>query len=117
MRKLARVWMFNGIIICRLTRKKEIQRGLTGFIHGQQYHQMNQNQKESYVTGVIDGLIFAFVVTKQISSQRWLEECIKDMRVDQLTAIVSKYIADNPEYSQATANGLVFNTLVNLCKK
>jgi len=98
--------------------KKEIDtKGLTGFIHGQQYHQMNQNQKESYVTGVIDGLIFAFVVTKQTSSQRWLEECMKGMRVDQLTAIVSKYIADNPEYSQATANGLVFNTLVNLCKK
>ncbi len=92
-------------------------KGLTGFIHGQQYRQMNQNQKESYVTGVIDGLMFAFAITKQTSSQQWLEECIKDMRVDELTVIVSKYIADNPEYSQATANGLVFNALVSLCKK
>jgi hypothetical protein len=90
---------------------------LIGFIHGNEYRQMNQNQKESYVTGVIDGLMFAFAVTKQTSSQQWLEECIKDLPVNHLTAIVTKYITNNPEYSQATANGLVFNTLVSLCKK
>jgi len=98
-------------------KESEYTTGLTGFIHGQQYRQMNQNQKESYVTGVIDGLMFAFAVTKQTSNQQWVEECIKDMRVDELTAIVTKYIANNPEFSQATANGLVFNTLVRLCKK
>jgi hypothetical protein len=98
--------------------KKELEyrttKGLTGFIHGQQYRQMNQNQKESYVTGVIDGFMFAFAVTKQTSSQQLLEECIKGLRVDELTAIVTKYIANNTEYSQATANGLVFNALVSL---
>lgn len=92
-------------------------KGLTGFIHGQQYRQMNQNQKESYVTGVIDGLMFAFAVTKQTSSQQWLEKCIQGVPVNQLTAIVTKYIANNPECSQATANGLVFNALVSLCEK
>ena len=98
-------------------KEPEYSTGLTGFIHGQQYRQMNQNQKESYVTGVIDGLMFAFAVTKQTSSQQWLEECIKGIPVDQLTAIVTKYIINNPEYSKVTANGLVFNTLVNLRKK
>jgi Rap1a immunity proteins len=91
--------------------------GLTGIIHGQQYRQMNQNQKESYVTGVIDGLMFAFSVTKQTDSQQWLEECIKGMRVDELTAIVTKYAANNPEFSQATANRLVYHALVSLCKE
>ena len=91
--------------------------GLSGFIHGNEYRQMNQNQKESYVTGVIDGLIFAFAVTKQTSSQKWLEECIKGMPVDQLTAMVTKYITNNPESSQLTANRLVFNALVNLRNK
>ena len=87
---------------------------LSGFIHGHEYRQMNQSQKESYVTGVIDGLMFAFAVTKETSSQQRLEECIKGEPVNQLTAIVTKYIANNPDLSQATANKLVFNALVSL---
>ena len=87
--------------------------GLSGFIHGHEYRQMNQSQKESYVTGVIDGLMLAFAITKQTSSQQWLEECIKGVPVNQLTAIVTKYITNNPELSQATANGLVFNALIS----
>ena len=47
-----------------------IQMELSGFIHGHEYRQMNQSQKESYVTGVIDGLMLAFAVTKQTSSQQ-----------------------------------------------
>jgi hypothetical protein len=91
--------------------------GLSGFIHGHEYRQMNQSQKESYVTGVIDGLLVAFAMTKQTSSQQRLEECVKGVPVDQLTAIVTKYLANNPECSQVTANGLVFNALVGLSNK
>jgi hypothetical protein len=86
---------------------------LSGFIHGHEYRQMNQNQKESYVTGVIDGLMFAFALSKQASSQQRLEECIKGMPVNQLTAIITKYITANPGFSQTTASGLVFNALVS----
>jgi hypothetical protein len=86
---------------------------LMGFIHGHEYRQMNQSQKESYVTGVIDGLMFAFAVTKQASSQQRLEECIKGVPVNQLTAIITKYITANPEFSQTTASGLVFDALVS----
>jgi hypothetical protein len=90
---------------------------LSGFIHGHEYRLMNQSQKESYVTGVLDGLMVAFAMTKQTSSQQWLEECIQGVPVNQLTAFVTTYITTNPESSQATANELVFNALVSLSNK
>lgn len=89
----------------------------SAFIRGQEYRQMNETQRGTYIMGVIDGLMFAFAVTKQIYGQRWLEECTKGMRVDQLTAIVTKYITANPDQWHVNANTLVYNALVQRCNK
>ena len=67
--------------------------------------------------GVIDGLMFAFAVTKQKPEQRWLEECTKGLKVDQLTAIVTKYITTNPEQWHMNANVLVYDALDQLRNK
>ena len=89
----------------------------SAFIRGQEYRQMNETQRGTYVMGVIDGLMFAFALTKQKSEQRWLEECTKGMRVDQLSAVVTKYITANPDQWLTSANALVYGALVQQCNK
>ena len=89
----------------------------SAFIRGQEYRQMNETQRETYVMGVIDGLMFAFAVTKQKPEQRWLEECTKGLKVDQLTAIVTKYITTNPEQWHMNANVLVYDALAQQLNK
>ena len=89
----------------------------SAFIRGQEYPKMNETQKGTYVVGVVDGLMFAFSLTKQTSEQRWMEECTKDMRVDQLTAVVTKYITANPDQWHTSANALVYGALVQQCNK
>jgi hypothetical protein len=86
----------------------------SAFIRGQEYRKMNETQRGTYVVGVVDGLMFAFSLTKQTSEQRWLEECTKDMRVDQLTAAVTKYITANPDQLHVNASVLVYGALVRL---
>jgi hypothetical protein len=89
----------------------------SAFIRGQEYRQMNEMQKGTYVMGVIDGLMLAFAITDQKSEQRLLEKCAQGMRVDQLTAVVTKYITANPDQWDVNANTLVYDALVKLGNK
>jgi hypothetical protein len=97
--------------------KEPEQTTANAFIRGQEYHQMNEMQRGTYVMGVIDGLMFAFAITKQTSEQRLLEKCTQGMRVDQLTAIVTKYITTNPDQLHVNANALVYGALVQWSNK
>ena len=89
----------------------------SAFIRGQEYRQMNELQKGTYVMGVIDGLRLAFAITDQKSEQRLLEKCTHGMRVDQLTAVVTEYITANPDQWHENANALVYGALVQLSNK
>jgi hypothetical protein len=95
--------------------KEPEQTTASAFIRGQEYRQMNETQRGTYVMGVIDGLMLAFAITNQKTSQRWLEECTKDMKVDQLTAIVTRYITTNPDKWHMSANVLVHDALLQRC--
>lgn len=107
----------QGMIMKSDMKEPELTTTVSAFIRGQEYRQMSETQKGTYVMGVIDGLMFAFVVTNQKTRRRWLEECTKGMKVDQLTAIVTRYITTNPDSWHVNANELVHDALAHLCSK
>ena len=109
-----RYFSWEGKIMKTDMKEPENTATASAFIRGQEYRKMNETQRGTYVVGVVDGLMFAFSLTKQTSEQRWLEKCTKDMRVDQLTAVVTKYITANPDQLHVNANVLVYGALVQL---
>ena len=90
---------------------------MEGFLNGQEYLEMNDNNKTLYVMGLLDGFLLAplFFPTDDETSDnlKQLEDTIRGKSNLQFKAIFDKYLNENPELWDVSASLLFWNALAN----
>jgi hypothetical protein len=84
-----------------------------GFYTGNDYLKLGENSRRTYVTGIIDGFHLAFGESPK--SLKWITNCTKGKDNFQITAIVDKFLSENPQRWPEPMNVLVYDSLVNIC--
>ena len=86
-----------------------------GFLTGQSFRDLPDLGKRSYVAGLIDGLFLAPLFDAPKSSMGWLESCVEGMTDEQVSAIISKYLDDNPGRWHQPVHGAAYSALLAAC--
>lgn len=99
-----------------IDKSKEVFTISNGYLDGNEYLKLNSNDRQFYVTGLVDGAALSgFAGTKN----QWIHECLKDKEIksNQVKAILDKYISDNPEDWSNQAHTLFFRAMRKACKQ
>jgi len=88
-----------------------------GFFSGKDYLDMSDTEKRAYVTGEINGMLVAPFFGAPEENLAWLKTCSGKMSDEDLAAILSRYIRDQPSQMQTNLNVVTFNALREACKK
>lgn len=67
-----------------------------GFATGIDYVKMSKSEKRVYAMGVINGMLLAPFFGAPKDKMKWFESFVENMNDEQVAAILSKYINDNP---------------------
>lgn len=67
-----------------------------GFGTGRDYIKMNESEKKSYAMGAINGMLMAPFFGAPRDQMKWFESYAENMTDDQVAAILTKYLRDNP---------------------
>jgi len=87
----------------------------TGFLTGNDYRKLPYSEKISYISGVFDGFTNATLFGAPDSSIQTLMNCLPHVPQDQLEAMVSKYLSENPDKWGFPMSYLVFAALPKAC--
>ena len=88
-----------------------------GFFNGKDYLDMSDTEKRAYVTGEINGMLVAPFFGAPEESLAWLKSCSAKMSDEELAAILSRFIRDQPGQMQTNLNVVTFNAFREACKK
>lgn len=88
-----------------------------GFFSGKDYLDMSDTEKRAYVTGHINGMLVAPFFGAPEENLNWLKSCSSKMSDEDLAAILSRYIRDQPGQMQTNLNVVTFNALREACRK
>ena len=88
-----------------------------GFFSGKDYLDMSDTEKRAYVTGEINGMLVAPFFGAPEENLAWLKTCSGKMSDEDLAAILSRFIRDQPGQMQTNLNVVTFNALREACKK
>lgn len=88
-----------------------------GFFSGKDYLEMSDTEKRAYVTGEINGMLVAPFFGAPEENLSWLKTCSSKMSDEELAAILSRFIRDQPGQMQTNLNVVTFNALREACKK
>ncbi len=86
-----------------------------GFFTAKDYLDMSDTEKRAYVTGQTNGMLVAPFFGAPEENLSWLKTCSGKMSDEQLAAIVSRYIRDQPN-PQANLNVVTFTALRQSCQ-
>ncbi len=67
-----------------------------GFLTATAFRDLPQARKNSYAAGVLDGALLAPLFGAPKERVEWLESCAVGMTDEQVAAIMSRFIAENP---------------------
>ena len=88
-----------------------------GFFSGKDYLDMSDTEKRAYVTGEINGMLVAPFFGAPEENLAWLKTCSAKISDEDLAAILSRFIRDQPGQMQTNLNVVTFNALREACKK
>ena len=88
-----------------------------GFFAGKDYLEMTDTERRAYVTGAINGMLVAPFFGAPPENLNWLKTCTGKMSDDQLAAILTRYINDQPSNLQLNLNVVTFNAVQAACRK
>src|ERR1044072_3119657 len=88
-----------------------------GFFTAKDYLDMTDTEKRAYVTGEINGMLVAPFFGAPEENLSWLKTCSSKMSDEDLAAILSRFIRDQPGQMQTNLNVVTFNALREACKK
>ncbi len=87
----------------------------TGILNGDAWLEASELEQVLYVTGAIDGLVFASVFDADMSQVFAFAECCVGMTVAQITAIVQKYLEQHPDDRQEPMNYITYEAITTNC--
>ena len=76
---------------------------------GNQYKQVEESGRTNYVTGLLDGIELGSILDKEEISQ--LKDYVSQMSINQIKAIVEKYMNEHPEKWHYPVAPLIFQAL------
>src|SRR5678816_3368529 len=88
-----------------------------GFFSGKDYLDMSDTEKRAHVTGEINGMLVAPFFGAPEENLSWLKSCSSKMSDEELAAILSRFIRDQPGQMQTNLNVVKFNALPEACQK
>ena len=88
-----------------------------GFFSGKDYLDMSDTEKRAYVTGEINGMLVAPFFGAPEENLAWLKTCSAKMSDEDLAAMLTRFIRDQPAQMQTNLNVVTFNSLREACKK
>ena len=87
-----------------------------GFFTGKDYLDMSDTEKRAYVTGGINGMLVAPFFGAPEENLNWLKTCTGKMSDEQLAAILTRFLRDQPNQHDAPLNVLTFNAVREACR-
>ena len=87
----------------------------SGFITGQQFRQLSDVQRLHYAIGLLDGALLAPVFGAPRERMTWLETCTKPMTPTQISAMLARFVDDNPSQWHVSMNVLFGVAMRKLC--
>lgn len=63
---------------------------------GQDYLKMTESEKRAYAMGAINGMLVSPLLGAPKDKMLWLESYVENMTDEQIAAILTKYLQDNP---------------------
>jgi hypothetical protein len=84
-----------------VARSTEPPRASGGLLTGQQFLDLEDDEKGYYTLGLVDGLLLAPLLRAPATEVRWLPDCLTGMTGRQLAAILTTYLRDHPEKRQS----------------
>lgn len=88
-----------------------------GFLTGEEFLKLSEIEKVSYSMGIVDGYLSAPAFGGKPKYVKWLSVCVQGKTNTQLSAILSKYLQDNPGRWNKSVQHLMFEALWNACVK
>jgi len=88
-----------------------------GFFSGKDYLDMSDTEKRAYVTGEINGMLVAPFFGAPEENLAWLKTCSAKISDEDLAALLTRFIRDQPGQMQTNLNVVTFNALREACKK
>jgi hypothetical protein len=88
-----------------------------GFLKGKGYLDMDITEKRAYAMGVINGMLAAPLMGAPEERVEWLVTCTRKMDDEQVAAILTKHVRDNPENWHNGMNILSWNAMRLACPK
>jgi|SRR5580704_8820398 hypothetical protein len=87
----------------------------TYFEKAEDYHALPEFDRKAYTTGLIDGFYGAAMFGPDGKGAEKLGACTKGMDTTQITAIISKYVADHPEGWNYPLSMQAYNAMNRAC--
>jgi hypothetical protein len=78
---------------------------------------MSDTEKRAYVTGEINGMLVSPFFGAPEENVAWLKTCSAKMSDEDLAAVLSRFIRDQPAQMQMNLNVVTFNALREACRK
>lgn len=88
-----------------------------GFFSGKDYLEMTDTERRAYATGAINGMLVAPFFGAPEENLNWLKTCTAKMSDEELAAVLTKYVRDDPAQLQYNLNVVTFNAIRNVCRK
>jgi Ssp1 endopeptidase immunity protein Rap1a len=88
-----------------------------GFLTGNQYRALSDDDQHIYAMGVVDGMFLSPFFGASKSKTLWIESCLTRMEDDQVVAIFHKYLEENPTRWRQSMNVLAYAALKKACAK
>lgn len=86
-----------------------------GFLTGEDFLKLSEAEKTSYSMGIVDGYLSAPIFGAKPKYVNWVSTCIKGKTNTQVTAILVKYLQDNPGRWENSVQFLMFEALKKGC--
>lgn len=88
-----------------------------GFLTGEDFLKLSETDKASYSMGIIDGYLSAPIFGADGKYLSWISTCVQGKTNTQLSAILVKYLQDNPGRWENSVQFLMFEALKKSCGK
>lgn len=86
-----------------------------GFLTGEEFLKLGENDRTSYVMGLTDGFLAAPLFGADMKYVGWVNDCVKGKTNTQIAAIFRKYLEQNPGRWEKTTQPLMFEALRKAC--
>lgn len=88
-----------------------------GFLKTNDYLKAEKMERRFYGMGIIDGIMLSPFFGAPKSKMVWLEKCLENMTDDQVEAIITKYLENNPGEWHYYLHVVIFLAFSKICKK